>query len=239
MLSIENISKTFRDSRGQDVPAVRGLSFTVAPGELLVLTGPSGCGKTTTLRMIAGLEQVSDGRIQLGGALIHNLPPQDRDIAMVFQVAALLPHLTVGQNLAFGLKLRKLPSGEVERRVAGATGILDLADKLTRLPGELSGGEAQRVALGRALVRQPGALLLDEPLSHLDAMTRKRLRREILCLHQRLQVPAIYVTHDQTEALQLGHRIAVMKGGVLQQIGTAEEIRQKPANDFVAEFFET
>jgi multiple sugar transport system ATP-binding protein len=237
-LVIENLCKAFRDLSGNKIPAVQDLNLTLAQNELLVLAGPSGCGKTTTLRLIAGLERADSGRISLDGNVLNQIAAKNRDVAMVFQTPALLPHMNAGENIAFGLKLRKVPQVEIEKRVSQATEILGLAGKLDRKPQELSGGEAQRVALGRALVREPKIFLLDEPLSHLDVLARKQLRREIRCLHQRANVPMIYVTHDPREALALGQRVAVMNEGKLLQLGTPDEIRQKPANEFVAEFFQ-
>lgn len=235
-LAVENLSKHFRDSTGRNIWAVQNLNFTVDKNEILVLAGPSGCGKTTTLRLIAGLEEADGGRVLLNGALINHTPARSRDIAMVFQSHALFPHMTAFENMAFGLKLRKVPKAEIEKRINETAEMLGLSNKLHRKPGELSGGENQRVALGRAFVRRPKVFLLDEPLSHLDAPNRAQLRCEIRKLHQHAGVPAIYVTHDQTEALTMGQRIAVMKDGQIQQIGTPSEIQQHPANDFVRQF---
>lgn len=238
-LVIENLSKTFRDHDGQSVAALQDFNLRLAGNELLVLVGPSGCGKTTTLRLIAGLETPTAGRIIIDGNVINNVPAKNRDIAMVFQTPALLPNLRVSENIGFGLKLRKIPKAEIEKRVSDAAQTLGLSDKLNRKPAELSGGEAQRVALGRALVRQPKIFLLDEPLSQLDVLTRKQLRQEIIRLHQRAAAPMIYVTHEPREAIILGQRIAVMNEGRLVQIGSPEEIRRHPANEFVAEFFQS
>ena len=238
VLLLEKLTKIYRTPHGREVVALKDLGLSLGPGELLVVLGPSGCGKTTLLRLIAGLEQATQGKVVLESKDLHGVPPRDRDIAMVFQSHALFPHLTVFENMAFGLKLRKIPKSEVERRVASAAEILCISDKLSRKPEELSGGEGQRVALGRALVRRPKLFLLDEPLSNLDMPTRIQLRCEIAKLQQQSGVPMIYVTHDQTEALKLGYRVAVLNKGELQQIGTPSEIRQKPANDFVAAFFQ-
>lgn len=237
-LRLENVSKWFSAQQGEKVSAVRNLSFTLQSDELLVLVGPSGCGKTTTLRLIAGLETADMGEISLNGKVLNAIPPEARDVSMIFQSPALFPHLTVFENIGLGLKLRKTSAAEIKERVAEAANILGLQDKLSRRPQELSGGEAQRVAIGRALVRQPKIFLLDEPLSNLDPITRKQLRREIVCLHRKLGIPMIYVTHDHREAFALGQRIAVMNHGALLQIGTPEEIKQYPANSFVAEFVE-
>lgn len=236
-LDIERLTKVFRAPSGVEATALRSLDLQVNPGELLVLVGPSGCGKTTTLRLIAGLEKPTSGKISLHGEVINDRLPKDRDVAMVFQSHALFPHLTVWDNMAFGLKLRKFSADEIGSRVNGAAQMLGIAGKLNRRPDELSGGEAQRVALGRALVRRPKLFLLDEPLSNLDGPTRGQLRCEIAKLQGQLQTPMIYVTHDQTEALKLGHRIAVLNNGELQQVGTPSDILQRPANDFVAGFF--
>jgi len=218
------------------VPAVRGLSLEVADGEFVVLVGPSGCGKTTTLRMIAGLETVTSGEIFIGGRRVDHLPPRDRDVAMVFQHYALYPHMTVYDNLAFGLKVRKAPREEIRRRVTETAERLGLAELLKRRPHELSGGQRQRVALGRAIVRQAAAFLLDEPLSNLDASLRARMRVELKDLHRRLGATMVYVTHDQTEAMALGDRVVVMKDGEVQQIADPATLRAHPANAFVAEF---
>jgi len=235
-LSLENISKKFRQ-RGEPVTAVHNLSLAVEQSELLVIVGPSGCGKTTTLRLIAGLETPDSGSITLNGLPLDGTPAEARDVAMVFQTPALFPHLTAAENIGLGLKLRKTPESEISKRVAHTAELLGLQeDLLRRYPQELSGGEAQRVALGRALIREPKVFLLDEPLSYLDPAIRRQLRREIVCLHQKLSIPMLYVTHDHREAFALGHRIAVMHSGKLQQIGTPDEIRKNPANQFVADF---
>jgi multiple sugar transport system ATP-binding protein len=216
--------------------AVDDLNLAVADGEFLVLVGPSGCGKTTALRMIAGLEPITDGRLLIGDRVVNNVAPVQRDIAMVFQSYALYPHFTVYNNLAFGLRNKKVPRKEIDTRVRQAADILDLGPLLTRKPKQLSGGQRQRVALGRAIVREPSAFLMDEPLSNLDAKLRVQTRAEILKLQDRLDITTIYVTHDQVEAMTMGDRIAVMNLGVLQQVGTPEELYENPANVFVAGF---
>jgi len=221
---------------GGKYPAVRDLDLEIEDGELLVLVGPSGCGKSTVLRMIAGLEEVTTGEIRIGEKIVNDVPPRDRDIAMVFQNYALYPHMTVFDNMAFGLRRRKVPAPDVDRRVRGAAAALDIERYLDRKPRELSGGERQRVALGRALVREPSVFLFDEPLSNLDARLRVQTRAEIKRLHQRVRATMIYVTHDQVEAMTLGDRIAVLRAGVLQQIATPETLYQEPANSFVAGF---
>ena len=230
-ISFEHVTKRF-----DDTVAVSDLSLDVADGEFLVLVGPSGCGKTTALRMLAGLEDVSEGRILIGDRVVNNVAPGTRDLAMVFQSYALYPHMTVFDNLAFGLRNRRLPKEETRRRVAEAAGILELEPLLKRKPKQLSGGQRQRVALGRAIVREPAAFLMDEPLSNLDASLRVQTRAEIMKLQNRLETTTIYVTHDQIEAMTMGDRIAVMNLGVLQQIGTPRELYTTPANTFVATF---
>ena len=222
--------------RFDDTVAVNDLSIDVADGEFLVLVGPSGCGKTTALRMLAGLENVSEGRILIGERIVNNVAPGKRNIAMVFQSYALYPHMTVYGNLAFSLKNFNVPKKEIDRRVREAAEILELGSLLQRKPKQLSGGQRQRVALGRAIVREPAAFLMDEPLSNLDAALRVQTRAEILKLQNRLGTTTIYVTHDQVEAMTMGDRIAVMSGGVLQQIGTPVELYTNPANTFVATF---
>jgi multiple sugar transport system ATP-binding protein len=216
--------------------AVRDLTLEVRDSEFMVLVGPSGCGKTTALRMIAGLEQISDGRLLIGERVVNNVAPVNRDIAMVFQSYALYPHMTVFDNLAFGLRNKRVPRKEIAERVKHAAGILDLEPLLKRKPKQLSGGQRQRVALGRAIVREPSAFLMDEPLSNLDAKLRVQTRAEILKLQERLETTTIYVTHDQVEAMTMGDRIAVMNLGVLQQVGTPEQLYEEPANLFVASF---
>lgn len=235
---LENVSKIFPGPKGQMIQAVQRVNLTLADRELLVLIGPSGCGKTTTLRLIAGLEELSEGTIALDGKVVNHLPPGERDLAMVFQSHALFPHLTAYENMAFGLKLRRVARAEITRRIGEAADWLGLNDCLARPPRELSGGQRQRVALGRALVRQPKILLLDEPLANLDAPLRRELRRELLRLHRELELTMIFVTHDPAEALALGQRVAVMQGGVLEQIGTPEELRARPATPFVSAFLD-
>jgi multiple sugar transport system ATP-binding protein len=235
-LAIDNTSKVFLDPQGQTIWAVKDVTFEVADGGLLVLVGPSGCGKTTLLRMIAGLEDITRGTISIGGYAVNQVPPRDRNVAMVFQNLALYPHLTAFENLALGLKLRKEPASEIARSVREVAEWLGLADCLGRRPGELSGGERQRVAVGRALVRKPSILLLDEPLSNLDAPLRAQMRAEISKWQARLRVTMIYVTHDQMDALALGQRIAVMKNGSIQQVADPTALYYRPANLFVAGF---
>ena len=218
------------------VDAVRDLTLEVADGELMVLVGPSGSGKTTALRMLAGLEAVDAGRIELSGRVVNRVSPRDRDIAMVFQDYALYPQMTVRDNMAFGLRRRRLPRAEIDRRVAATCDALGLRELLDRRPRELSGGQQQRVALGRALVREPQVLLMDEPLSNLDAQLRAVARGEIKRLQREVGTTTVYVTHDQVEALTLGDRIAVMNAGALEQVGTPEELYDEPANVFVGGF---
>src|SRR5207245_2534221 len=219
-----------------DVEAVRAIDLDIPDNEFVVLVGPSGCGKSTTLRMIAGLEELTAGDIRIGGEVVNDLPPKDRDIAMVFQNYALYPHMSAYQNMAFGLKLRKYSKAEIDQRVKDAAQTLDLMDCLDRKPRELSGGQRQRVALGRAMVRKPKLFLFDEPLSNLDAPMRLQMRAEISRLHNRLATTMIYVTHDQAEAMTLGHRVGVMKNGLLQQVAEPMAIYHQPANRFVAGF---
>ena len=216
--------------------AVRGVSLEIAAGEFLVLVGPSGCGKSTTLRMVAGLEEISGGTVRIGGRVVNDVAPGDRDIAMVFQNYALYPHLSVGDNMAFGLRMRGTPAAEIDRRVAAAAESLSIGHLLARRPRELSGGQRQRVALGRAIVRDPKVFLFDEPLSNLDAKLRVQMRAEIARLHRRLGATVIYVTHDQVEAMTLGQRIVLMNHGVVQQVDAPLEIYRRPANRFVASF---
>src|SRR6266446_4743111 len=229
---LENVVKEYGD-----VVAVDHVSMTIRDGEFVALVGPSGCGKTTLLNMVAGLIELSSGTIAIGGKVVNDLDPKDRDIAMVFQNYALYPSKTVGQNLAFPLQMRKVPKPEIEVRVKRAAEMLGITHLLQRRPRQLSGGQQQRVALGRALVRDPKAFLMDEPLSNLDAMLRVQMRTELKRLHQELSTTVIYVTHDQMEAMTMADRIAVMSGGLVQQIGTPEEIYDRPANTFVAGFF--
>jgi multiple sugar transport system ATP-binding protein len=235
-LVLEHVSKQFAGPPRQHVGAVSNLDLTVEEGEFLAIVGPSGCGKTTTLRLIAGLETQDAGNILLNGKSLAGVAPRDRDMAMVFQNHALLPHLTVFENLSFGLALRKFSKEEIKRRVGAAAEMLNLSRFLERKPPALSGGECQRVALGRALVRQPQVFLFDEPLSNLDAPMRLQLRAEIASVHRRVGAMMIYVTHDQAEAMALADRIAVMRDGSLQQVCAPMEIYRKPANRFVAGF---
>jgi multiple sugar transport system ATP-binding protein len=219
-----------------EVLAVNDLNLEIQDGEFMVLVGPSGCGKTTSLRMIAGLEEISGGTLKIGDRVVNDVAPKDRDIAMVFQSYALYPHMSVYDNLAFGLKLRKVKKDQIDRRVNEAAKILDLGKLLKRKPKELSGGQRQRVALGRAIVREPAVFLMDEPLSNLDAKLRVATRAEIARLHQRLKTTIVYVTHDQVEAMTMGDRIAVMSEGLLQQVGAPQELYDHPVNRFVAGF---
>jgi multiple sugar transport system ATP-binding protein len=228
---LEDVVKAFGD-----VVAVDHVSFTIEDGEFIALVGPSGCGKTTTLNMVAGLIELTSGTITIGGRVVNDLDPKDRDIAMVFQNYALYPSKSVGENLAFPLQMRKVPKPEIEARVKRAAEMLSITQLLNRRPRQLSGGQQQRVALGRALVRDPKAFLMDEPLSNLDAMLRVQMRTEIKRLHQELSTTVIYVTHDQMEAMTMADRIAVMSGGVVQQLGTPNEIYDHPSNTFVAGF---
>ena len=219
-----------------DVTAMGDFNLEVQDGELMVFVGPSGCGKTTCLRMVAGLEEITSGTLKIGDRIVNDIAPKDRDIAMVFQSYALYPHMSVYDNLAFGLKLRKLPKADIDRRVKEAAETIQLTSLLERKPKELSGGQRQRVALGRAIVREPAVFLMDEPLSNLDAKLRVQTRAEIARLHQRLKTTIIYVTHDQVEAMTMGQRIAVMSQAKLQQVGTPRELYDHPANKFVAGF---
>src|SRR5687767_7224420 len=219
-----------------EVHAVKDVNLTIRDKEFMVLVGPSGCGKTTTLRMVAGLEEITAGEIQIGERVVNDLPPKDRDIAMVFQNYALYPHMSVYDNMAFGLKMRKLPKSEIQKRVQYAAEILGIQELLKRKPRQLSGGQRQRVAVGRAIVRHPQVFLFDEPLSNLDAKLRVQMRVELKRLHQRLETTAIYVTHDQVEAMTLGSRVVVMKDGWVQQVGEPMEVYAKPQNKFVAGF---
>jgi len=231
-IRLEGVTKVF----GADVTAVDDVSLDIADGEFMVLVGPSGCGKSTLLRLIAGLEAVSAGRVFIGSADVTDVRPQDRDLAMVFQNYALYPHMTVAQNLAFGLRLRRIPKAERARRALEVATKLGLEELLHRKPSELSGGQRQRVAMGRAMVREPKAFLMDEPLSNLDAKLRVTMRAELARLHERLGVTTVYVTHDQVEAMTLGHRVAVLRDGVLQQVDTPQRLFREPANLFVASF---
>jgi ABC-type sugar transport system ATPase subunit len=227
-----SVGKTF----GGTVEAVKGLDLEIADGEFMVLVGPSGSGKTTALRMLAGLESITAGEVSIGDQVVNKIAPRERDIAMVFQDYALYPQMTVFDNLAFGLRRRKVPKPDIDRRVADAARLLDIEPLLMRRPGQLSGGQAQRVALGRALVREPQVFLMDEPLSNLDAKLRTQTRGEIRRLQQEVRTTTVYVTHDQVEAMTMGDRIAVMNHGVLEQVGTPEELYERPANRFVASF---
>jgi multiple sugar transport system ATP-binding protein len=230
-VSIREIHKHYADFH-----AVKGVSLEIKDKEFVVLVGPSGCGKTTTLRMVAGLEAITEGQILIGPQVVNELPPMDRDIAMVFQNYALYPHMSVYDNMAFGLKMRKFDKAEIAKRVNNAADILDIKDHLNRKPRMLSGGQRQRVALGRAIVRNPQVFLFDEPLSNLDAKLRVQMRVEIKKLHQRLATTSIYVTHDQVEAMTLGDRVVVMKDGLIQQVGEPLELYNYPANKYVAGF---
>ena len=223
----------------EGVLAVQDFNLEIADREFIVLVGPSGCGKSTTLRMIAGLEEISGGEIYIDGELVNDVPPRDRDIAMVFQNYALYPHMTVYDNMAFSLNLKKYPADEIDRRVRQAAEILDITEYLDRRPKALSGGQRQRVAIGRAIVRSPKVFLMDEPLSNLDAKLRNQMRSEIIKLRSRLNTTFVYVTHDQTEAMTLGDRIVIMKDGITQQIGTPRQVFFHPANLFVAGFIGT
>ncbi|MBR0172940.1 MAG: sn-glycerol-3-phosphate ABC transporter ATP-binding protein UgpC [Lachnospiraceae bacterium] len=231
-LKLSNICKTYPNG----FEAVKDFNLDIADREFIIFVGPSGCGKSTTLRMIAGLEDITEGELYIDDRLMNEVEPKDRDIAMVFQNYALYPHMTVFENMAFGLKLRKVPKPEIEEKVRDAARILDLENLLDRKPKALSGGQRQRVAMGRAIVRNPKVFLMDEPLSNLDAKLRVQMRTEIAELHQRLGTTIIYVTHDQTEAMTLGTRIVVMKDGVIQQVDTPQNLYDKPCNLFVAGF---
>jgi multiple sugar transport system ATP-binding protein len=231
-IAYEHVWKIYPDG----TEAVHDFDLEIHDGELMVLVGPSGCGKTTALRMLAGLEEITEGEIRIGDRIVNDLTPRDRDIAMVFQSYALYPHMTVADNLAFGLKLRKLPKNEVKERVQRAARILQIEEFLKRKPRALSGGQRQRVAMGRAIVREPQAYLMDEPLSNLDAKLRVQMRAEIHQLQRRLGVTTIYVTHDQVEAMTMGDRVAVMNAGHLQQVDTPQVLYDKPVNEFVAGF---
>ncbi len=230
-VTLDQVTKRFGE-----VTAVQDLTIEVEDREFLVLVGPSGCGKSTTLRLIAGLEDLTDGNIYIGDRLVNDVAPKDRDIAMVFQSYALYPHMSVFDNLSFGLRLRKTPKKEIERRVQEAAEMLNIGELLDRKPKALSGGQRQRVALGRAIVRDPKVFLMDEPLSNLDAKLRVQTRAELIRLHERLQSTVIYVTHDQMEAMTMGHRIAVLRDGVLQQLGSPQNVYENPSNMFVAGF---
>ena len=231
-LSLKNVCKVYPNG----FVAVKDFNLEIADQEFIIFVGPSGCGKSTTLRMIAGLEEISSGELWIGDKMVNDVEPKDRDIAMVFQNYALYPHMSVYDNMAFGLKLRKVPKAEIDKAVHEAAKILDIEHLLDRKPKALSGGQRQRVAMGRAIVRSPKVFLMDEPLSNLDAKLRVQMRVEISKLHQRLQTTIIYVTHDQTEAMTLGTRIVVMKDGIIQQVDTPQNLYEKPQNLFVAGF---
>ena len=231
-VTFEHVSKIYPDG----TRAVSDIELEIKDGEFMVLVGPSGCGKTTALRMVAGLEEISEGELKIGDRVVNNVAPRNRDIAMVFQSYALYPHLTVYDNIAFGLKLRKMDKQEIDKRVKDAARVLDLEPFLDRKPRALSGGQRQRVAMGRAIVRQPQAFLMDEPLSNLDAKLRVQMRAEISQLQSRLGTTTIYVTHDQVEAMTMGDRVAVMRKGELQQVATPQELYDEPVNLFVGGF---
>ncbi len=231
-VSFDHVRKVYPDG----TVAVHELSLEIADGELMVLVGPSGCGKTTALRMVAGLEEISDGEVRIGAEVVNRLPPRERDVAMVFQNYALYPHKSIYDNLAFPLRLRKLSRAEIDERVQRVARILELQEQLRRKPRQLSGGQRQRVAMGRAIIREPRAFLMDEPLSNLDAKLRTQMRAEISLLHKELGVTTLYVTHDQVEAMTLGQRVAVMRKGELQQVAAPQELYDRPVNLFVAGF---
>src|SRR5918995_3507539 len=231
-IQLREVTKRYPDG----TEAVKQVSLDIADGEFMILVGPSGCGKSTALRMIAGLEEISEGELIIGGEVVNDLAPRDRDIAMVFQNYALYPHMTVRENMGFALKLAKVDSKEIGKRVEEAARILDLEQHLERKPANLSGGQRQRVAMGRAIVRSPKAFLMDEPLSNLDAKLRVQMRTEVARIQQRLGTTTVYVTHDQTEAMTLGDRVAVMRGGIIQQVAPPKELYEQPANLFVAGF---
>ena len=235
----EEVRKTNLQITAEGVVAVQKFNLEIADKEFVVLVGPSGCGKSTTLRMIAGLEEITAGELWIGDKLMNNVEPKDRDIAMVFQNYALYPHMTVYENMAFSLKLKKTPKDVIDRKVREAAEILDITEYLDRKPKALSGGQRQRVAIGRAIVRDPSVFLMDEPLSNLDAKLRNQMRAEIIKLRQRIDTTFVYVTHDQTEAMTLGDRIVIMRDGFIQQIGTPQEVFDHPANLFVAGFIGT
>src|SRR5262252_6556758 len=228
-VALRNVVKRF-----DDVEAVRDISLNIPDNEFVVLVGPSGCGKSTTLRMIAGLEETTAGEIMIGGTVVNDLPPKDRDIAMVFQNYALYPHMTVFENMSFGLRLKKFPKAEIKTRVERAARILDITELLDRRPRQLSGGQRQRVAMGRAIVRDPKVFLFDEPLSNLDAKLRVQMRIEIKRVHQKVRTTTVYVTHDQVEAMTLADRVVVMNRGRIEQIGTPNDLYHAPMTRFVA-----
>src|SRR5205809_2523755 len=230
-VALRKIVKTF-----DRTPAVQGIDLDIADREFIVLVGPSGCGKSTTLRMIAGLEEATSGEIYIGDQLVNDVPPKDRDIAMVFQNYALYPHMTVFENMSFGLRLKKFPKAEIKERVQGAARILDITELLDRRPKQLSGGQRQRVAMGRAIVRNPKVFLFDEPLSNLDAKLRVQMRNDIKKIHQKVTTTTVYVTHDQVEAMTLADRVVVMNGGLIEQIGSPNDVYHHPKTHFVAGF---
>src|SRR3954463_13375191 len=231
-ITFDNVTKTYGDGHR----AVSDLDLDVQDGEFVVFVGPSGCGKTTALRMIAGLEEISGGAIRIGDRVVNNLPPRDRDVAMVFQNYALYPHMTVAENIGFALRMRKVPKAEARARIAETARIIGLVDHLDRKPRQLSGGQRQRVAMGRAIVREPRAFLMDEPLSNLDAKLRVQMRAEIARIQRQLDVTTVYVTHDQIEAMTMGDRVAVMKRGILEQVDEPQRLYDHPRNLFVAGF---
>ena len=231
-IELQDVSKVYTGG----VRAVNALSLDIPDGDFMVFVGPSGCGKSTALRMVAGLEDITEGEIRIGDRVVNDMPPKDRDIAMVFQNYALYPHMTVEQNIGFGMRLRRTPKPVMVKRVGGAAGVLGLLDYLARKPADLSGGQRQRVAIGRAMVREPQAFLMDEPLSNLDAKLRVQMRTELARLHKQLGTTIVYVTHDQVEAMTLGTRVAVVRDGVLQQVDTPQMLFHHPANLFVAGF---
>src|SRR6266487_1329271 len=231
-IQLDRLTKVYPDG----TEAVSALDLEIADGEFVVFVGPSGCGKTSVLRMVAGLEEITEGKVRIGGRVVNHLLPKDRDIAMVFQNYALYPHMTVFDNMAFGLRQRRMSKPEITRRVTNAAATLGLSESLRKKPRTLSGGQRQRVAMGRAIVRDPQVFLMDEPLSNLDAKLRVEMRAEISRIQRGLNVTTIYVTHDQTEAMTMGDRVAVMRKGVLQQVGAPQRLYERPANLFVAEF---
>jgi sn-glycerol 3-phosphate transport system ATP-binding protein len=230
-VTLKDVRKTYFQQ-----PVIHGVTTEVADGEFMVMVGPSGCGKSTLLRMVAGLETITAGQIAIGGRIVNQVEPKDRDVAMVFQNYALYPHMSVRQNMAYGLKIRRMPAADIEARVKHAAGILELGEYLDRKPRDLSGGQRQRVAMGRAIVREPAVFLFDEPLSNLDAKLRVQMRAELQSLHRRLGTTSLYVTHDQVEAMTLAQRMIVMNGGRAEQIGTPLDVYRKPATTFVASF---
>ncbi len=234
-ISLRNVIKRYRTGK-TELQVIHGVNAEIQQGEFIVIVGPSGCGKSTLLRMVAGLEEISDGEIAIGERVVNTLEPADRDIAMVFQNYALYPHMSVFENMAYGLKIKKMPAAEIQQRVDKAAAILELGHLLQRKPRELSGGQRQRVAMGRAIVRQPQVFLFDEPLSNLDAKLRAQTRLEIQKLHRELGITSLFVTHDQVEAMTLAQRMIVMNGGKMEQFGTPEEVYSRPATTFVASF---